>query len=107
MNINSRNKRINVLWTVAKEFIKGNESYMTNTNLFENYPDILTGEQVQEILGIRRTTYYSLIDTEANKDKEYTKIPVFKIGTKVKVLKKDLIGYVLSLRGGNNDNETK
>jgi len=107
MNINSRNKRKGVLLDNAVKFIKENSNYMVETNLFTNYPDILTGEQVQEILGIRRTTYYSLIDTEANREATYTKIPVFKIGTKVKVLKRDLINYVLSIRGVKNDNETE
>lgn len=77
---------------------------MEVSNMFLNYPDILTGEQVQEILGIKRTTYYSLIDTEANKDATYIKIPVFRIGTKVKVLKRDLIQFVLDSRGGQNGN---
>lgn len=107
MNINSRNKRKGVLLDNAEEFLKENKNYMEETNLFANYPDILTGEQVQEILGIRRTTYYSLIDTEVNKKETHTKIPVFKIGKKVKVLKKDLINYVLTIRGVKNDNETK
>ncbi|MBQ8468614.1 MAG: helix-turn-helix domain-containing protein [Clostridia bacterium] len=104
MNINSRNKRLNTLKCQLDNLVKEHKEIMDETQMFLNYPDILTGEQVQEILGIKRTTYYSLIDTEANKDATYIKIPVFRIGTKVKVLKRDLIQFVLDSRGGQNGN---
>lgn len=60
------------------------------TKHISNYPDILTVEEVKEILQIGRRSTYRLI--EANE------IQHFKIGTKIRIPKQCVIDY-LNKRG--------
>lgn len=56
--------------------------------LFENYPEILTIEQLMEMLQIGKVLAYKLI---ADK-----KIKAIKIGREYKIIKASVINYILS-----------
>ena len=59
-----------------------------------DYPDVLTVEEVKEILQIGRKSAYRLI--------EENKIQHFKIGTKIRIPKQCLINF-LNERGAQED----
>ncbi len=58
--------------------------------MFADYPDIVTVEQLQKMLGISRHTAYALID------KEY--LSAIKVGKAYRVPKISVIKYVLSIQ---------
>jgi len=62
--------------------------------MLENYDDILTVEQLMEILYIGRNTAYKLI-----KDKE---IKCFKIGKSYKIPRQSVTDYIIEKSYGNN-----
>lgn len=53
---------------------------------FENLPDILTIEELQEALRIGRSTAYKLIESR--------QIESFRIGKSIKVYKRSLVEYI-------------
>ena len=57
-----------------------------NDSMFVQYPDVLTVKQLQDALGVGRTTAYKLV-----RDGE---IPSFKIGTATRIPKGGLISYL-------------
>lgn len=65
-----------------------NTNKNTNTDLFEQYPDILTVHQVRQALGIGRTAVYRLLDSK--------QIRCFKIGNAYKIPKVSLIEFIQS-----------
>ena len=56
-----------------------------NEQLLQSYPDVLTIEQVIEILGIGKNYAYKIVKDE---------IGARKIGKGLKILKRDLIKYL-------------
>lgn len=54
--------------------------------MFTNYPDVVTPEQLQKMLGIGRTKAYNLLKTRAIKSK--------KVGTKYKIPKINVIKFM-------------
>lgn len=59
---------------------------ITQSNLFENYPDVLTVQQVRQALGIGRVGVYKLLDSGG--------IRCFKIGNAYKIPKTALVDYI-------------
>lgn len=55
--------------------------------MFEQYPDLLTVAELQDILQVGRYTAYRLIKTGA--------IPSVKIGRKIRVPKRGVVDYIL------------
>lgn len=58
-----------------------------NNDLLKEYPDVLTGTMIMEILCIGKTHTYKLLKTG--------EIRSFKIGREYRILKVDLISYLL------------
>lgn len=61
---------------------------MKEFTLFENYPEILTAEQLMEMLQIGKVLTYKLITDK--------KIKAVKIGREYKIVKASVINYILS-----------
>lgn len=59
---------------------------ITQSELFEDYPDVLTVQQVRQALGIGRVGVYKLLDSGG--------IRCFKIGNAYKIPKTALIEYI-------------
>lgn len=60
-----------------------------NTSVpFENYPDVLTMEQLQNALNVGRSTAYALVRTG--------EIRSFRIGTAIRVPKESINSYIQS-----------
>lgn len=59
---------------------------ITQSKLFEDYPDVLTVQQVRQALGIGRVGVYKLLDGG--------NIRCFKIGNAYKIPKTALIEYI-------------
>jgi len=57
-----------------------------DSNMFEQYPDILTVKQLQSALNIGRSSAYNLINSG--------EIPFFKIGTVIRIPKAGIISYL-------------
>lgn len=55
--------------------------------MFENYPDLMTSEQVAELLSIGKNKLYEILKNKT--------IPSIKIGKKYLVPKKLLVEYIL------------
>ncbi len=53
--------------------------------MFENYPDVVSVEQLQEMLSVGKNTAYNLISSKTIKS--------FKIGRKIKIPKAYIIEY--------------
>lgn len=60
-----------------------------NSQLFKEYPDVLTVSDLQRALGIGKTAAYGLLENK--------RIQSFRIGRVYKILKNALIGYVLDV----------
>lgn len=72
-------------------------------SIYENVPLVLDAEDVQKILGIKRTTYYSIISKNAPKE---NRLETFTYGgKKLKVHKADFIKYLERRRGVNSNEE--
>lgn len=70
-----------------------NKPQITQTELFEELPDILTVHQVRRELGIGRPAVYKLLESNA--------IRCFKIGNAYKIPKSSLIEFIQrSCKGG-------
>lgn len=70
-----------------------NKPQITQTELFEELPDILTVHQVRRALGIGRPAVYKLLENNA--------IRCFKIGNAYKIPKSSLIEFIQrSCKGG-------
>lgn len=63
-----------------------NDNKITQTELFETFPDVMTVHQVRDALGIGRTAVYRLLESGA--------IRCFKIGNAYKIPKTSLIDYI-------------
>lgn len=61
---------------------------MKEYTLFESYPEILSAEQLMEILQIGKVLAYKLITDK--------KIKAVKIGREYKIVKASVINYILS-----------
>ena len=59
---------------------------MENNNIFFNYPDIMTIEDVQSALGVGRTTAYKLLNSG--------KIRHMRVGKTFKIPKHFLVEYI-------------
>ena len=59
---------------------------ITQSALFEDYPDVLTVQQVRQALGIGRVGVYKLLDSGG--------IRCFKIGNSYKIPKTALVDYI-------------
>lgn len=59
---------------------------ITQSKLFEDYPDVLTVHQVRQALGIGRTGVYKLLDSGS--------IRCFKIANAYKIPKTSLIEFI-------------
>lgn len=66
----------------------------TPSALFSNYPDVLSVQQVRELLGIGRAGVYKLLESR--------QIPCFKIGNTYKIPKSALITFVQNTTKGGN-----
>ncbi len=62
------------------------DDILTQTELFEELPEILTIHQVRSALGVGRTAVYRLLRNR--------EIPCFKIGNAYKIPKVGLIAYI-------------
>lgn len=70
-----------------------NNTKITQTELFEDFPDVLTVHQIRQALGIGRPAVYKLLESNA--------IRCFKIGNAYKIPKTELIKYIhISCKGG-------
>ena len=70
-----------------------NKPQITQTELFEELPDILTVHQVRRALGIGRPAVYKLLESNV--------IRCFKIGNAYKIPKSSLIEFIQrSCKGG-------
>lgn len=57
-----------------------------DTGLFERYPDLLTAKDIEQVLGISRTSVYRMINRN--------ELPYVKIGKLYKFPKSELIKYL-------------
>lgn len=72
---------------------------MRNTNLFSDYPDVMSVAQMSDALGISKRTAYDLIEAKL--------IKIFHIGRSIKVPKISLIEYVVNAMKGSDSDDCK
>lgn len=58
------------------------------TQLFAEYPDVVSAEQLMEMLSISRATAYRLLSDK--------KIPAIKVGRQYRIPKNRIISYLMS-----------